>query len=1169
MAHRVIHICAAVAFWWIGNTIATIFSKNVMNKGKEATFEVWGLTNAFLDFRWLELTLLQHVLGGVIGYIWLILIKGKPLYPETNISKLDIIFASLGNAVGNLATNAAYSFVSSSSVQILKGLEPLVTFVLTIFLYRTGGVFTIEILISILMICVGASSFVVWDSNFNVWGVTAALISDIAFPFRNIFLKRVYWESPLQKYTFLSLLSALFILPALLVKLIVIQTLSLSNIEYGFTSSLFHFIYNLASISVLENVTPMTHSILNLSKRLFVVILNIIYFSTLLSKTMIFGLLTFFIGIFVFQMYNNKNNTTQIFRLRMLQNGIVKAILIGFSIIMCLLFIGSIPMQASKNKDTHIRNYDKILTVWLYNDPIPQDVVSNVKSFLNHGNHLDVYCGTTQCINAFQPLPGDESISVQFLDISRIVQKTPFESWFARQVYHKILTGRNFEKHLYEVVKISLLWHHGGIYLSPTLALLNGQYLPSTTNDSWTSFGTDTFDENLRNALDISFFTIGHPMLTKLATDFVNNYPSEGSDDLSNWPVEYNYRKVLMNSLAESCEAKILCINEYPITTHVLDAELAKNSKCHFGTFSYDTRVTHIGAGNLGDEVQSFPGIQFLPYLDTFLDREELVSSFQEPTVVFFNAWWGDSRMNFPPPENIDPIALGMHFASGVRDRNNLLDFAKHSTSLGSRDMDTYDWLRTIGVETFFSSCLTLLTRSPTVNRENPKSIYLVDVKEEFLKLIPVEVRETAISLEQNAPTEILNLRIKRFKSAFEMIEAYSEAKLVITQRIHCALPSAAMGIPVIFINSDAMPGDGGTNTASSARTVGLTDYFHTVNTYSFSMEQTMEFFLNFNYSSPPHNPNINLLMKARAVSWNVIRQRQPLYDAARKFGLLPFPTLRVLDNELVFHFAFTSSRNSFTFDHSSSSPSHTLINFRNRRSIESVFYHHSLSKIIIHSNTLYQTDFDVYTESGYRVEVLNYELSELFKMSPIVEEVDFDRIQEMEKMDDWPLFENYIVQLLVLYQSGGIYLNTDTFLLVPIETIAWNSFSFVENKTADFLTFMKFEEKHSIIKYLLNDIITRSNLSKEYFSESQELWRNWSNENPNNNIGKVNVLQTTDVFDCNIELNWKTNNNYLPNYSLLTVKDKSFEQFAMSERECSIWEWINVKQCILCNEIY
>ena len=1156
MAQGLIYIIGLVALWWVGNTIATIFSKMVMNEGKEAIPDVLGLSAAFLDFRWIELTLLQHVLGGVVGLIWLKLIKREYLYPERNIGQFDIILASIGNLVGNLATNAAYSFVSSSSVQILKGIEPLVTFVLAIFLYRTGGMFTVEILLSILVICVGASSFVVWDSSFNIWGVIAALASDIAFPVRNIFLKRIAWENALQKYTLLSLLSATFLMPAFLAKLLIRQSFWYANIEYSTLSSLFHFLYNFTSISVLQNVTPLTHSILNLSKRMFVVVLNIIYFLTPLSKNMLFGLLTFFLGITVFQLYNNRNMEQSRFMI-LKSNRIVKSILVGFLSTICLLFVAKLVLETKETKHT---KYDKILTAWLYNDPIPEDVVRNVESFLDYSEYLYVYCGTTQCINALHPLSTKEHVTIQFLDISKIVIDTPFESWFARQVYHKILTGRNFELHLHEVVKVSLLWHYGGLYINPRMALVKDQYLPDYEHDSWTSFATGVSDGNVRTPLDISFFHKGHPMLTKLATDFVNNYPSEMDDNTNNWPIEYFYRKVFIDSLKKSCDKMDMCIHEHAISSQVLGANLQNSSICHFGTLTYDTRVASTGLGNLGDEVQSFPGIQFLPYIDTFLDREELVSPFNDPILVFFNAWWGDSRTNFPPPENIDPISLGMHFKSALRGRSNILEFVKHSRFIGSRDMDTYNWLRSIGVETFFSSCLTLLTKSPSISREKPKSIYLVDVKKEFLDLIPSEVRQVAITLKQNAAKEILHFRFKRIQRAFKMIEAYSQAKLVITQRIHCALPSAAMGIPVLFINSNDMPGGLGTSTVPSPRTVGLLDYFHTVDTYSISKKKAAEFLLQFNYSSPPSNPNVNLLMRARAVNWNVIRQRQPLYDAAKKFGLLPLSSFQAHDNELVFHFVITSSRRSFIFD--SSHPN--LITLRNRLSIESVLYHYPLSRVLIHTNALYQTDFEVYTESGYRLEVLSYELEEMLKISPNEIKFDIKLIEAIKKNNDWPQFEKHLVQLLVLYQSGGVYLNTDTILLWPFGNNDLNLFSFVKENSIDFLTFMKFKEKHPIIKYLLENIISRYNLG----TDSLELMENWSNESANNKIGHLRILESADIFNCLIQLNEETISN-LRQYSLLTLRDTTANQFFKTDIKCSsIWEWVIKNLCIVCDEI-
>ena len=59
------------------------------------------------------------------------------------------------------------------------------------------------------------------------------------------------------------------------------------------------------------------------------------------------------------------------------------------------------------------------------------------------------------------------------------------------------------------------------------------------------------------------------------------------------------------------------------------------------------------------------------------------------------------------------------------------------------------------------------------------------------------------------------------------------------------------MGTPVIFINSPAMPGGGGTKAKSSSRAVGLTPLFHTVDLYRASMENARDWLNNFSWYNP------------------------------------------------------------------------------------------------------------------------------------------------------------------------------------------------------------------------------------------------------------------------------------------------------------------------------
>ena len=206
----------AVGVWWTANSVATIASKSVMKGGdvSNSTNPAW--TSAFEDLKWVDLTVLQHLLGSILSLMWM-KTMGMSVWP---IKTCNYIFvAALGNVVGNLATNAAYALIKSSTAQVVKACEPLFTFVLTLLLYRNYTALDLSTLLSVIIIVVGAGAFITGDVTYNIWGIVAAMISNTAFPVRNIFLKKMVWDSSLQKYTVMSIYSVVFLLPVVLIKL--------------------------------------------------------------------------------------------------------------------------------------------------------------------------------------------------------------------------------------------------------------------------------------------------------------------------------------------------------------------------------------------------------------------------------------------------------------------------------------------------------------------------------------------------------------------------------------------------------------------------------------------------------------------------------------------------------------------------------------------------------------------------------------------------------------------------------------------------------------------------------------------------------------------------------------------------------------------------------------
>ena len=82
----------------------------------------------------------------------------------------------------------------------------------------------------------------------------------------------------------------------------------------------------------------------------------------------------------------------------------------------------------------------------------------------------------------------------------------------------------------------------------------------------------------------------------------------------------------------------------------------------------------------------------------------------------------------------------------------------------------------------------------------NGKAFQLGKKKKHLLKFISPDLLEKAEYINQEPPANTYT-EIQKFEMAEAILHKYARAKLVITSRIHCALPCLALGTPVIFVN--------------------------------------------------------------------------------------------------------------------------------------------------------------------------------------------------------------------------------------------------------------------------------------------------------------------------------------------------------------------------------
>lgn len=215
---------------------------------------------------------------------------------------------------------------------------------------------------------------------------------------------------------------------------------------------------------------------------------------------------------------------------------------------------------------------------------------------------------------------------------------------------------------------------------------------------------------------------------------------------------------------------------------------------------------------NLGDEIQSLAARQFLPVVDYYIDRDHMQEfAGKEEIKLICNGWFMEKPQNWPPPDNIIPLFISMHINQGNDSQKYIINkglknYYRQFEPIGCRDHKTMELFQSIGVNAYYSGCLTLTLNNKFQERNN--TIILADPfyklgpvleKRYMEELIPEKYKKDIIIFNQDINTSIPIE--EKFIKAQDYLDSIAKAKLVITSRIHSALPSLALGTPVIFVN--------------------------------------------------------------------------------------------------------------------------------------------------------------------------------------------------------------------------------------------------------------------------------------------------------------------------------------------------------------------------------
>ncbi len=273
---------------------------------------------------------------------------------------------------------------------------------------------------------------------------------------------------------------------------------------------------------------------------------------------------------------------------------------------------------------------------------------------------------------------------------------------------------------------------------------------------------------------------------------------------------------------------------------------------------------------NIGDYIQSLASKQFLGNIDIFLNRERLDEYCGEKVRLIMNGWFMHEPLHWPPSESIEPMFVSFHLntkAYALLNNGKSLKYFKRHEPIACRDFQTVRVLNEKNIEAYFAGCLTLTLGEHYKGNNRNDTIYFVDPYFEYSKKITELMKSlwvlafnyrrisiisaklfpfgaikkkliTALFYMQYSKVfdpdmlvgahylthryreQEFNTEDEKFYQAEVLIEKYATAKLVVTSKIHCALPCLSLETPVVFVDNAAK------DMSSACRMDGLIELF-------------------------------------------------------------------------------------------------------------------------------------------------------------------------------------------------------------------------------------------------------------------------------------------------------------------------------------------------------
>ncbi|MBA0859655.1 hypothetical protein Goshw_009303 [Gossypium schwendimanii] len=290
------------ATWWALNVVFNIYNKKVLNA---------------YPYPWLTSTL-SLACGSLMMLVSWATKIAEP--PKINLEFWKALFpVAVAHTIGHVAATVSMSKVAVSFTHIIKSGEPAFSVIVSRFLL--GERFPPAVYLSLVPIIGGCGLAALTELNFNMTGFMGAMISNLAFVFRNIFSKKGMKGksvSGMNYYACLSMLSLLILTPfAIAVEgphmwaagwKEAVSEIGPQLIWWVAAQSIFYHLYNQVSYMSLDEISPLTFSVGNTMKRISVIVSSIIIFHTPVQPINALGAAIAILGTFLYSQVSDHVN---------------------------------------------------------------------------------------------------------------------------------------------------------------------------------------------------------------------------------------------------------------------------------------------------------------------------------------------------------------------------------------------------------------------------------------------------------------------------------------------------------------------------------------------------------------------------------------------------------------------------------------------------------------------------------------------------------------------------------------------------------------------------------------------------------------------------------------------------------------------------------------------